>query len=127
MHVLDIASWQPEQAVSVASATYLRLDRCGLRAGQANTAIANYNDYVWVFGKNYCTQIEISKPCVVHLESPGEESPPYGPFPEVHLVGPSITFGPRFQERLACYDCQMHQWLACREGKYYDAVVIESV
>jgi hypothetical protein len=127
MHSLDVAPSQPDRKLLVKSAPSLRLDHSCLRVGPSNAAVADYNDYVWVFGENYSTEIDITASCVVHFESPGVESLRYGPFPALRLIGPAIHFGSRCREMLACYDCQKHQRLVCRERKCYDAVVIESV
>jgi len=126
MYTLDIASAHPGRTLSVKSAPYLRLDRSTLRAGPADTAVANFNDYVWLFDHNYTSEIDITRPCLIRFVSPGQESPSYGPFPEIHIDGPAIFLGPRFEEVLARYDGEKHQWLACAEGKYYEAVVIDS-
>ena len=127
MHTLKVVSAHSDQALLVKSALYLRLERSSLRAGPTDAPIAEYNDYVWVFGQNYSTEIDITTTCVIRFEGAGAASPRYGPFPAVRLVGPAISFGPRFEGTLARYDREKHQWLACREGKYYEAVVIESV
>jgi hypothetical protein len=127
MHSLDVASSLPDRELLVKSAPYLRLDHSCLRAGPENAAVADYNNYVWVFGDHYSTGIDITRPCLVRFEGPGEESLRYGPFPAVHIVGPSIFSGLRNTEILARYDCNKHQWLVYQEGKYFDAVVLESV
>jgi hypothetical protein len=126
MYSLDIASVHRDRPLPVKSAPYLRLDRSALRAGPADTRVADYNDYVWLFDGKYSTEIDITRPCLIHFESAGEKSPSYGPFSEIHIDGPSIFFGPRFEEVLARYDREKHQWLACGEGRYYEAVVIDS-
>jgi hypothetical protein len=127
MHSLYVAIPARERGPLVKSAPYVRLIGASLQAGPANVAVANFNDYVWISGENYSTEIDITTPCAIRFEAPRIETVRYGPFPGVCLVGLSIYFGPRYGEVLGCYDREKHQWLVCRERKHFDTVVIESV
>lgn len=128
MHTLNVvAPVYSGCELGVKSAPYLRLDRNNLRGNATQIPAAVLNDYVWVFGQHYSTELIITMPCLIRLEESGNVSRHYGPFSEIHLVGPSILFGPRFEEVLLRYDREKHQWQDCREGNYYDTVLIETV
>jgi hypothetical protein len=128
MHTLDVvAPGHSGRAFQLKSAPYLRLDGNNLRGNAAHLPAAVFNGYVWVFGQHYSTEFDISTPCLIRFEGTGTAPSQYGPFPALHLDGPSLFFGPRFEEPLARYDQEKHQWLDCRQGTLHDAVVIEAV
>lgn len=128
MHTLEVvAPVYSGHALELKSAPYLRLDRNGMHGNAGSSPAAVFNDHVWVFGPHYATEVDIRSPCFIRFEEPGTSSRQYGPFPELHIVGPSIFFGPQFEEVLVRYDREKHQWRDCREGNYYDTVLIETV
>jgi hypothetical protein len=128
MHTLDaVAPVYSGRALGVTSAPYLRLDRNNLRANAVPQPVAVFNDFVWVFGQHYSTEIDIPTPCIVRFEGSENTSQRYGPFSALHIDGPSIFVGPRFDLVRFAYDLQRHQWRDCLKGGYHDVVVIEPV